>query len=68
MATNSENSTDTGGEKTGEPTPPPGTEFKPITSQDDLNKIISERIKRERGKFADYEDLKAKASRLSTLR
>jgi hypothetical protein len=38
-----------------------GTEFKPITSQDDLNKLIDDRLKRERAKFADYGDLKRKA-------
>lgn len=44
-----------------------GTEFKPITSQDDLNRIIADRVSRERGKFADYEDLKVKASKLDQL-
>ena len=46
---------------------PDGTEFKPITTQDDLNKVIAERISRERAKFADYKDVKAKADRLDSL-
>lgn len=32
-------------------------------TQAELNKLIKERLDRERGKFADYEDLKAKAAR-----
>lgn len=42
-----------------------GTEFKPITSQDDLNRIIADRVSRERGKFADYETLKENSAMLS---
>lgn len=42
-------------------------DFKPITSQEDLNKVIGERVARERGKFADYKDLKAKAARLDEI-
>lgn len=38
-----------------------GSDFTPITSQDDLNKIIGERVKR--AKPTDYDDLKAKASK-----
>ena len=43
------------------------TEFKPITSQDDLNRIIADRVSRERGKFADYGDLQAKAQKFEQL-
>lgn len=39
-----------------------GDDFKAITTQEDLNKIIAERVNRERGKYADYKDLKAKAA------
>ena len=39
-------------------------EFKPITSQDDLNKVIADRVARERAKYADYKDVKAKAAKL----
>lgn len=42
-------------------------EFKPITSQDDLNRIIGDRVKRAEAKFADYGDLKAKADQLDQL-
>lgn len=39
-----------------------GQEFKPIASQADLDRIIGERLSRERSRFADYDDLKAKAA------
>lgn len=67
MGTENANTETTDGNKPGEKTSTPGTEFKPITTQDDLNKIISERVKREQSKFADYEDLKAKASKFDEL-
>lgn len=41
--------------------------FTPITTQDDLNKVISERLNRERAKYADYKDLKAKADQLDKI-
>jgi hypothetical protein len=41
--------------------------FTPITTQDDLNKVIADRVNRERAKFADYKDIKAKADRLDSL-
>lgn len=41
--------------------------FKPIESQEDLNSVIADRLKRERAKFGDYDDLKAKASRLDEI-
>lgn len=44
-----------------------GDGFKPITSQDELNAAIADRIARERNKFKDYSDLKAKAARLDEL-
>lgn len=47
-----------GGDKSG---------WTPPATQQDLNKIISERVARERAKFADYEDLKGKAERLSKI-
>ena len=37
--------------------------FKPITSQEEFNRILAQRLERERSKFADYDDLKAKASK-----
>ena len=45
-----------------------GDEFTPITTQEDLNKVIKDRVARERGKFADYNDLKAKAAELDKLK
>lgn len=42
-------------------------EFTPPASQDDLNKIIEERLKRERAKFADYDELKTKAATFDQL-
>jgi hypothetical protein len=36
--------------------------FTPPASQADLDRIIGERVARERGKFADYDDLKTKAA------
>lgn len=48
-------------------TTPTAGEFKPITSQDDLNRVIDERLKRERAKYVDYKDLKAKASKLDEI-
>lgn len=56
-----------GGNNTGEQTPDAGGEFKPITTQDDLNKIISDRVARERSKYADYKDLKSKADQLAKI-
>lgn len=56
---------DGGGSDTGSGEKPAG--FTPITSQDELNKVIADRINREKAKFADYRDLKAKAERLDQL-
>ena len=42
-------------------------EFTPISTQDELNKVIADRINREKAKFAYYKDLKAKAERLDQL-
>jgi hypothetical protein len=44
----------TGGEDSG---------WTPPATQDDLNRIIKERVDRERAKYSDYSDLKAKASK-----
>ena len=52
-----------GGNPSGET--PAAEEFKPITSQDDLNRIIGERVKR--AKPADYDDLKKKAAKLDEI-
>jgi len=46
-------------EPTGEQAPP-ANEWKPPASQEDLDRIVTERLARERAKYSDYEDLKAK--------
>ena len=52
-----------GGNDSGET--PAADEFKAITSQDELNRIVGERVKR--AKPADYDDLRAKAARLDEI-
>ncbi|MGO3147091.1 MAG: hypothetical protein ACTIJ6_05360 [Leucobacter sp.] len=44
-----------------------GQGFTPPATQEELNRIISDRIDRERKKFADYDDLKQKASEFDQL-
>lgn len=41
--------------------------FTPPASQEELNKIIEKRLERERSKFGDYDDLKAKAAKLDDI-
>ena len=41
--------------------------FDPITTQDALNKIIEQRVTRERARYADYADLKQKAADFDSL-
>lgn len=56
-------------EETGAPAPEqaPPAESKTFT-QDELDRIVNDRLSRERGKFKDYDDLKTKASELDKLR
>lgn len=43
--------------------PPPTTStFQPVQSQEDLDRIVGARLAREREKYADYNDLKSKAT------
>ena len=42
-----------------------GNGFEPIASQEALDKIVQSRVARERAKFADYDELKAKAAKLA---
>ena len=51
------------------PKPPkPDPEQKPETfTQADVDRIVRERVQRERGKYADYDDLKTKAEGAKTL-
>ena len=41
--------------------------FEPIESQEALDAILRERLGRERKKFADYDELKAKAAKLDEM-
>lgn len=41
--------------------------FEPITSQDQLNAALKDRLQRERAKYADYADLKQKAKQFEEL-
>jgi hypothetical protein len=63
----SEGTPNEGGDKTPEGTPTPDSQFTPITTQEDLNRVIQDRVKREQAKFADYKELKAKAGELDKL-
>lgn len=46
---------------------PAADEFTPITTQDELNAALKDRLARERAKFSDYNDLKAKAAKLDEI-
>lgn len=46
---------------------PQDSGFEPITSQEDFEKRIGARLAREAKKYADYQDLKAKAAKLDEL-
>jgi hypothetical protein len=65
MSEASAEATPEGGNNSGET--PAADEFKAITSQDDLNRVIDDRLKRERAKYADYKDLKTKATEYDKL-
>lgn len=43
------------------------TEFKAITSQEELNKLIGERIGKVKSQFADYDTLREKASKFDEV-
>ncbi|HEM4474160.1 TPA: phage scaffold protein, partial [Streptococcus suis] len=38
--------------------------FKPIETQEELDRIISERLARQKEKYADYDQVKARVSEL----
>jgi hypothetical protein len=59
--------TETPGSTPGTPVTPPAAGFAAPVSQEDLDRIIGERLARERSKFADYSDLKAKAEQFDAL-
>src|SRR5690625_5621930 len=41
--------------------------FEAITSQEDFDRRLADRLRREREKYADYDDLKAKAYKLAEI-
>lgn len=41
--------------------------FTPPATQDELNKIIADRVSRERAKYGDYKDLQAKAAKFDEI-
>jgi hypothetical protein len=52
---------------TPDPKPDPAPEPDQTFTQADVDRIVRERVKREREKFADYDDLKTKAAGATTL-
>lgn len=48
-------------------TPPEGDTFVAPTNQDEFDRMVGARLARERQKFADYDDLKAKASKFDEV-
>lgn len=52
---------------TPEPTPDPTPEPDQTFTQADVDRIVKERVQREKAKYADYDDLKAKAGNATTL-
>lgn len=67
MGEQTQDATTQDGNDTSDTTSGAGDAFKPITSQEDLNRVIADRVGRERAKFTDYKDLKAKADRFDEL-
>lgn len=55
------------GETTETQPQPEGKQFEPITSQEDLDRILGQRLAREKARYADYDDLKAKADQFTEL-
>lgn len=43
------------------------TEFRPITTQDEFDERLSERLNRERAKYSDYDQLKEQAGKYQQL-
>lgn len=41
----------------------PGVQFEAITTQDELDRIVTNRLSRERAKYADYDALKERAAK-----
>lgn len=51
----------------GEPQPTGGSTYTPPATQADLDRIVENRLQRERSKYADYDTLKEKAGTVDTL-
>ena len=66
MSENTEQNTAIAGEPT-ETTATEGQGFQAISSQEELDRIIQQRVARERNRFADYDELKAKADKLAGI-
>lgn len=62
----SENVTDAPADEVTETTEP-GSEFAPITSQEDFDKAISQRLARQKAQFAGYAEYKSKAEKLDEI-
>ena len=62
-----ETSTAANGSTTDASTQGGGNAWTPPASQEDLDRIVTERLSRERAKFADYADLKSKAAEFDKL-
>lgn len=43
------------------------SDFKPINSQEELHRVLDDRLQRERAKYADYRQLKEAAKRLQQI-
>ncbi|OBS01893.1 hypothetical protein A9W98_18090 [Mycobacterium gordonae] len=56
-----------GGSSTTSGKTPAADEFKPISSQQELDAVLKDRLNRERSKFKDYDTLKAKADMLDQI-
>jgi hypothetical protein len=50
-----------------DPTPDPAPAPEQTFTQADVDRIVKERVQRERAKYADYDELKAKAGQSTTL-
>lgn len=61
-----DNNTATAGEHT-DHADAEGTQFKAPESQEELDRIIEQRLARERKRFSDYDELKAQAGKLAEL-
>jgi hypothetical protein len=47
---------------------PPASTFKPVQTQEEFDRMVADRIARERKKYGDYDDLKTKADEYDKLK